>query len=196
MRTPDSADALAGYWADRVTILDAYKPYLHQRLSEGPTSTAALLRQIAARGYRGSYGTVAAYLRELRDTGSIPAPGPAPPTVREVAGWIMTDPDTLGEHKRARLKAVLANCPELESTTAHVRGFAAMLTELRGDRLRDWLGKVYIDTLPNIKLTPNQDPAWDKVLLAVQQNIGLGVAPNGDPQKVLDDLQKTAEAAK
>jgi multiple sugar transport system substrate-binding protein len=56
--------------------------------------------------------------------------------------------------------------------------------------------KVYIDTLPNIKLTPNQDPAWDKVLLAVQQNIGLGVAPNGNPQKVLDDLQKTAEAAK
>ncbi len=56
--------------------------------------------------------------------------------------------------------------------------------------------KVYIDTLPNIKLTPNQDPAWDKVLLAVQQNIGLGVAPNGNPKQVLDDLQKTAEAAK
>jgi multiple sugar transport system substrate-binding protein len=54
--------------------------------------------------------------------------------------------------------------------------------------------KVYIDTLPNVHLTPNQDPVWDKVLLAVQQQIGAGVAPNGDPKKVLDALQKTAEA--
>lgn len=62
----------------------------------------------------------------------------------------MTDPEALGGDKRAKLKAVLATCPELESITAHVRGFAAMLTELRGDRLRDWLGKVYIDTLPSL----------------------------------------------
>lgn len=62
----------------------------------------------------------------------------------------MSDPDALGKKEQARLKAVLANCPELDSTTAHVRGFAAMLTELRGDRLRDWLGKVYIDVLPDL----------------------------------------------
>ena len=31
--------------------------------------------------------------------------------------------------------------------------------------------------------------------LAVQQNIGAAVAPNGDPQQVLDDLQKQAETA-
>ncbi|WP_211878446.1 ISL3 family transposase [Pseudarthrobacter albicanus] len=147
----DSADTLtATSWAHRRTILDAYKPYMHQRLSEGPASTAELHRQITARGYRGSYGTVLVYLRALRATGIVPSPGPAPPTARQVAGWIMSDPDTLGEDERARLKAVLANCPELESTTAHVRGFAAMLTELHGDRLRDWLGKVYIDTLPNL----------------------------------------------
>jgi len=54
--------------------------------------------------------------------------------------------------------------------------------------------KVYIDTLPNIHLTPNQDPTWDKVLLAVQQQIGAAVAPNGNPKKVLDALQKTAQA--
>jgi len=54
--------------------------------------------------------------------------------------------------------------------------------------------KVYIDTLPNIHLTPNQDPTWDKVLLAVQQQIGAAVAPNGDPKKVLDTLQQTAQA--
>jgi multiple sugar transport system substrate-binding protein len=54
--------------------------------------------------------------------------------------------------------------------------------------------KVYLDTLPNIHLTPTDDPTWDKIKLDVQQNIGAGVAPNGDPKKVLDDLQKQAEA--
>ncbi|MFI5955193.1 extracellular solute-binding protein [Cryptosporangium sp. NPDC051539] len=54
--------------------------------------------------------------------------------------------------------------------------------------------KVYLDTLPNIHLTPTDDPAWDKIKLAVQQNLGTAVSPSGNPQSVLDDLQKTAEA--
>lgn len=54
--------------------------------------------------------------------------------------------------------------------------------------------KVYLDTLPNIHLTPTDDPAWDKIKLAVQQNLGTAVSPSGDPKAVLDDLQKTAEA--
>lgn len=53
---------------------------------------------------------------------------------------------------------------------------------------------VYIETLPNVHLTPTDDPTWDKVKLAVQQNIGTGVTATGDPKKVLDDLQKSAEA--
>ena len=32
--------------------------------------------------------------------------------------------------------------------------------------------KTYLDTLPNAKLTPTDDPNWDRVKLAVQQNIG------------------------
>ncbi|HST85106.1 MAG TPA: extracellular solute-binding protein [Kineosporiaceae bacterium] len=54
--------------------------------------------------------------------------------------------------------------------------------------------KVYLDTLPNAHLTPTDDPGWDKVKLAVQQNIGKAVAPKGDPKAVLDDLQKQAES--
>ena len=51
--------------------------------------------------------------------------------------------------------------------------------------------KVYLATLPNIHLTPTDDPTWDKVKLAVQQNIGAGIT--GDPKATLDALQKTAE---
>lgn len=55
--------------------------------------------------------------------------------------------------------------------------------------------KVYLDTLPNIHLTPTDDARWDKVKLAVQQNLGAGVTASGDPKKVLDDLQAQATAA-
>jgi multiple sugar transport system substrate-binding protein len=54
--------------------------------------------------------------------------------------------------------------------------------------------KVYLDTLPNAHLTPTDDPGWDKVKLAVQQTIGAAVGPKGDPQAVLDTLQKQAES--
>jgi multiple sugar transport system substrate-binding protein len=52
--------------------------------------------------------------------------------------------------------------------------------------------KVYLDTLPNVHLTPTDDPTWDKVKLAVQQNIGAAIA--GDPKSVLDKLQQSAES--
>ena len=53
---------------------------------------------------------------------------------------------------------------------------------------------MYLDTLPNAMLAPTDDPTWDRVKLAVQQNIGGGIA--GDPKATLDELQKTAESAK
>ena len=53
----------------------------------------------------------------------------------------------------------------------------------------------YLDALPNAKLVPTTDPAWDKVKLDVQQNIGLAVQPGGSPKQVLDRLQRNATAA-
>ena len=53
----------------------------------------------------------------------------------------------------------------------------------------------YLDALPNARLAPTTDPAWDKVKLDVQQTIGLAVQPGGNPKQVLDQLQKNATAA-
>jgi multiple sugar transport system substrate-binding protein len=56
--------------------------------------------------------------------------------------------------------------------------------------------KPYLDALPNARLAPTTDPAWDRVKLDVQQNIGLAVQPGGSPKQVLDQLQQNAVAAK
>jgi multiple sugar transport system substrate-binding protein len=53
----------------------------------------------------------------------------------------------------------------------------------------------YLDALPRARLVPTTDPAWDRVKLDVQQNIGLAVQPGGNPKQVLDQLQRNAEAA-
>jgi multiple sugar transport system substrate-binding protein len=55
--------------------------------------------------------------------------------------------------------------------------------------------KPYLDALPNAKQAPTNNPAWDKVKVAVQQNIGAAVQPGGNPKKVLDQLQQMAEQA-
>jgi len=64
------------------------------------------------------------------------------------------------------------------------------LTQMRSDaRL-----KPYLDLLPNARLAPTTDPAWDKVKLDVQQSLGLAVQPGGNPKAVLDKLQQNATA--
>jgi multiple sugar transport system substrate-binding protein len=55
--------------------------------------------------------------------------------------------------------------------------------------------KPYLDLLPNARLAPTTDPAWDRVKLDVQQSIGLAVQPGGNPRQVLDRLQQNATAA-
>ncbi|MET7313515.1 ISL3 family transposase [Streptomyces sp. NPDC005134] len=99
-------------------------------------------------GYKGSYQQVRAYLREKRLS---PGGGSArPPTPRTVSGWILRRPESLTESERMRLKAVLAHCPELDALTGHVRSFARMLTERKGERLSEWLDAVRQDDLPAI----------------------------------------------
>ncbi|MFX0537158.1 ABC transporter substrate-binding protein [Ornithinimicrobium sp. Y1847] len=54
--------------------------------------------------------------------------------------------------------------------------------------------QVYLDTLPNARLTPTDDPTWDRIKLAAQQNLGLALGDQG-PQATLDSLQETAESS-
>ncbi|MEU3838417.1 transposase [Streptomyces sp. NPDC028635] len=107
-----------------------------------------LWEEIVRLGYRGSYGRVSAYLREKR-----PSPRPVtapPPAPRSVTRWILSRRETLTESEQPRLKAVLANCPELDALTGRVRSFAQMLTERQGERLPQWLDVVRQDDLPSL----------------------------------------------
>ncbi|WP_229896392.1 hypothetical protein [Streptomyces cinerochromogenes] len=142
-------DLVRGQWQrNRTSVLDEYKPYLDTRWDEGCTNAWKLREEIVPLGHRGSYGRVSAYLREKRTS---PRPVAArSPTPRVVTRWILSRPETLTEIEQLRLKVVLANCPELDALTGHVRSFARMLTERQGERLPQWLDAVRQDDLPSL----------------------------------------------
>jgi transposase len=133
-----------GKWqGHRPSKLDPFKAHLRQRREQGVTNAAQLHREIAALGYTGSYGIVRAWLEQYR---AAPAPiQPAPPTVREVTGWLTRHPDHLSEDEHLQLKAILEHCPQLRAAAGHVRAFGEMLTTLGGHNLPAWIAAVAAD---------------------------------------------------
>ena len=163
-----------GQWQNRATKLDTFKPYLHQRWEEGCTNAWKLWEEITERGYRGGYGAVRDYLRPLWTTPR--PPDVRPPSVRTVSGWLLTRPDALREDDRLRLKAALANCPELEALAGHIRSFARMLTQREGEQITEWIGTVRADDLPSLHTFTNgleRDPDAVTAGLSTPWNSGV-----------------------
>ena len=149
----------------RASLLDEFKPYLHQRWAEGCTDAARLAEEISTQGYRGSDQTVRRYLRPFRTGRPIPPPRPAAPTVREVTGWIMRRPDRLDEEEQLKFKQLRARSTHPDATAGHVADSAEMLTGLHGDRLDTWITAVDADDLPHLHSFTADDATLGQQLL-------------------------------
>jgi transposase len=134
----------------RPSILDEYTDHLHQRWNQGATSVTRLFAEIQALGYRGSYGTLRAYLRPFRALGSAPPAAARPPKVRHIAGWILRRHDDLDPEEQVKLKEVRARCHHLDALATHVAAFGDMLTGRHGERLDAWIATVETDDLPEL----------------------------------------------
>ena len=143
----------------RVGKLDAFKPYLDHRISQGCTNAVVLHAELRERGYTGSDQTVRRYLAPFRSRAAgrprnattrpaMSVDRPAPPKPRQVASWIMTNPDNLKPGKALQLKQILARCPELDALARHVAAFADIMCHLRGDQIETWMNAVAADDLP------------------------------------------------
>ena len=147
-----SADeVVAGTLTGWPSKLDDHKPFLHQRWNSGCTNIGQLHREITARGYRGSYGTVYAYLRPFKGQAAPPAV-PAPPKVRHITSWILRDPATLDDDEQASLTSIRAQCPHLDALAAHVTEFAKILTGRRGEQQLDsWIAAASAGDQPDLR---------------------------------------------
>jgi transposase len=140
----------------RSSVLDSFKPYLHDRLADGMRNATVLHTEIAERGYTGGYVTLRRYLRPLRhiEAAAVAALAPLPgrPAVRQVTGWITGLPGRLDPVDGERLHAIRARCPEIDAAVRRVAGFARMIKDLSGDKdtLTGWMGAVDAD-LPMLR---------------------------------------------
>ena len=150
-----SADELvAASLAGWPSMLDDYKPHLHQRWNEGCTNTGQLHREVKALGFRGSYATVYAYLAPFQGKAAPPAV-PGPPKVRHITSWIRRRPGNLDAGEQLKLTQVRAACPHLDALRGHVEEFAKMLTGRHGERLDAWIAAVRADDLPHLHTFAN-----------------------------------------
>jgi transposase len=150
VRARSVEELLATSRAGRPSILDQFKPYLHQRWNEGCTSASELFCELRQQGYAGSLGTVITYLRPFRHLGPPPAT-PPPPKVRDITSWLLRHPDSLDTEEQLNRKEVLARCPHLDTLARHVAAFAEFMSGRHGDRLDDWITTVEGDELPALR---------------------------------------------
>ncbi|MFI9311061.1 ISL3 family transposase [Streptomyces triculaminicus] len=148
-RTPDVRQLLVKV-TQRRTKLDDFKTYLYQRYSEGCRNASQLFREVRDQGFSGDRSTVNAYVRQLKQ-GTVPPPSPwTPPKPRRALRWIMTDPGFLKPRELQGLKEIRTACPELDATIRHIRDFAALMHERRGEGLPGWIEQVRRDDLPHL----------------------------------------------
>ncbi|MFD5704213.1 transposase, partial [Streptomyces lasiicapitis] len=142
----------------RATILDDHKPYLHRRWAEGCHNIPQLHRELQEMGYPGGIQMVRRYFRsaEKPRRRTYPAPSGTPatpdprsvPKPRRIVSWIMKPPSRLTDNDAGALKEIRAGCPHLDAATRHVRDFAAMMRDLTGENLPDWMERVLAEDLP------------------------------------------------
>ena len=149
-RAATAGELLAKVRDGRPSLLDDYKPYLHQRWNEGCTNVRQLHAELNERGYKGGYGTIRDHVLPFREAGAAPTAVPGPPKARDLASWILTDPDHLGDDEKDKLAQARERCPHLDALAGHVTEFAKILTGLHGDRLHDWITAVEADDQPDL----------------------------------------------
>ncbi|WP_405526898.1 transposase [Streptomyces canus] len=147
-RAATADQLLVGQWTGRSSILDPYKPYLHQQWAEGCTVARRLFEKLRERGSPGGESVVKRYVQQLREAFPHDDPPRKHPSVRDVTSWIPRRPDRLDDDQAQRLKTILARCPELGRTAEHVCSFAELMNNRQGQQLDQWTERVQADALP------------------------------------------------
>jgi transposase len=157
-----TVEELLGKAENRATSLDPWIDVVNHRWNDGITSATAITAELRSLGFKGSAQVVRRYLQPLRLPGTStshpdphhrkPAPTtPAVPKPRAISRALLTHPDRLTEDDALIVKNATTGCAHLERLHQHVRAFAKIMAQRRGQELPAWLDAIDADDLPELR---------------------------------------------
>jgi len=147
--------------------IDRFLPYLKQRWQAGCQIATTLWRELIAKGFTGSFNTVARAVRPWRlmaphGTPTV-SPSPQPPSPRQVSWWLLawslpkknpavmvTTSTPVASHRLDRhafIQALCERCPALQQAQRLGNAFIAMVREHRAQDLDAWVTAVLASSL-------------------------------------------------
>ena len=133
------------------TVLTEFEPYLRERWNAGEQNGQHLLRELRARGDRGSqatlYGLLGRWRMGPRHSGpyarppapAAPRPPPLRPSPREVSWLLLRPPEDLSPLEAASVNDLLGRAARVATMRELVQIFFTLLGERQGDQLDVWL---------------------------------------------------------
>jgi transposase len=138
-----------GLGGSRRSRLDGYREWVDGRLAEGFVNVADLHRQLTERGFKGSYGSVYAFVTKRlgaagmrRDRLNAANPSvPAPPSARQLSFEWARRPEKRKPPEQARIDAIRACSDELAAVLDLADGFADLIRKRSSATLGEWLAR-------------------------------------------------------
>jgi transposase len=148
-----------GLGGSRRSRLDGYREWIDARLAEGFLNVADMRRRLTERGFKGSYGSVYAFvtkrlgaagMRRDRLNAADP-PVPAPPSARQLSFEWARRPEKRKPPEQARLDAIRARSDELTAALDLADGFADLIRKQSSATLAEWLARGEASSDPDLR---------------------------------------------
>jgi transposase len=143
----------------RRSRLDRHREWIDARLAEGLINVADLHRRLTGRGFKGSYGSVYAFVtkrlgaagkRRERLNAADP-PVPRPPSARQLSFEWVRRPEKRKPPEQARLDAIGASSDELAAALDLADRFADLIRKRSSTTLGEWLARGEASSDPDLR---------------------------------------------
>ena len=143
----------------RRSRLDGYREWIDARLAEGFINVADLHRQLTERGFKGSYGSVYAFVtkrlgaagKQRERLNAADPPVPRPPSARQLSFEWARRPEKRKPPEQARLDAIRGCSVELAAALDLADGFADLIRKQSSATLAEWLARGEASSDPDLR---------------------------------------------
>ena len=143
----------------RRSRLDGYREWIDALIAEGLINVADWHRQLTEHGFKGSYGSVYAFVtkrlgaagkkRERVNAAALPVP--RPPSARQLSFEWVRRPEKRKPPEQARLDAIRGCSVELAAALDLADGFADLIRKQSSTTLAEWLPRGEVSSDPDLR---------------------------------------------